>query len=199
MKKNSFTTIELIVVIGIFALISIIVFGWQKNIFYLQNLFQTRLKTQENIRKTIKDFIAEVRTAQYSSLGSYPIEQANKDSFIFYSNIDNDHLIERIRYFLDGNKLKKGIIKPSGQPLSYNQSDEKIIEIVDNLINPNNEIFAYYDKNYDGDDPPLPQPVDVLQIRLVKITIIVDENPNRPPGPITGTTQVSIRNLKDNL
>jgi len=198
-KKRSFTTIEIIVVIGIFALIGIVIFGWQKDIFSLQNLFQTRLTTQENIRKTIKNFIAEVRTAQPSSLGSYPIEEANKDSFIFYSNIDSDNLVERLRYFLDGKKLKKGVIKPSGQPLVYNPNNEVITQLVENVINPNSEVFHYYDKNYDGTGNPLPQPVNISAVRLVKITISVDEDLNRPPGPITETSQVSIRNLKDNL
>lgn len=198
-KKRSFTTIEIIVVIGIFALIGIVIFGWQKDIFSLQNLFQTRLTTQENIRKTIKNFIAEVRTAQPSSLGSYPIEEANKDSFIFYSNIDSDNLVERLRYFLDGKKLKKGVIKPSGQPLVYNPNNEVITQLVENVINPNGEVFHYYDKNYDGTGNPLPQPVNISAVRLVKITISVDEDLNRPPGPITETSQVSIRNLKDNL
>jgi len=36
-------------------------------------------------------------------------------------------------------------------------------------------------------------------VRLVRITIKIDEDPNRPPAALTSTTQVSIRNLKDNL
>ncbi|MFN3301734.1 MAG: type II secretion system protein [Patescibacteria group bacterium] len=199
MKKIAFTTIEAIVVIGILALLSVIILGWQSDIFSLNTLFSKRLSTQEEIRKTIKNFIAEVRSAQPSSLGSYPIEEAKKDSFIFYSNIDSDNLIERIRYFLDGKILKKGIIKPTGQPLRYDPNNEIITEVTHNLINPNNEIFHYYDENYDGTGNPLPQPVDILAIRLVKITIIVDEDINRPPGPISGTSQVTIRNLKTNL
>jgi len=36
-------------------------------------------------------------------------------------------------------------------------------------------------------------------VRLVKITIVIDKDPQTPPGPMTLTTQISIRNLKDNL
>lgn len=198
-KTSSFTTIEVIIVVGILAILAVVIIGWQKDIFSLQAIFQTRLTTQENIRRTIKNFLAEVRTSRPSSLGSYPIEQANKDSFIFYSNLDSDNLIERVRYFLDGKILKKGVIKPSGQPLRYDPNNEVMTKVVENLVNPNNEVFHYYDKNYDGSGNPLPQPVDIAVVRLVKITITVDEDINRPPGPITETSQVSIRNLKDNL
>lgn len=199
-SKSSFTTAEVIIAIGIFALIGIVIFGWQKDLFYLNNLFSKRLATQENIRKTIKNFIAELRTAQPSDNGGYPLEQVNKDSFIFYSDLDNDGKRERIRYFLDSNKkLKKGVTKSSGQPPVYNPDDEVITVLVQNIINPNDEIFYYYDQDYDGDDPPLPQPVNISVVRLVQITIKVDEDISRPPEPIIETSQVSIRNLKDNL
>jgi type II secretory pathway pseudopilin PulG len=199
MKKFAFTVIEIIIVIGIFIIVSLIVFGWQKDIFSFQEIFRKKISFQEQVRKIVKDFTAEVRTAQYSSLGSYPIEEATKSSFIFYSNIDNDQLVERIRYFLDGKKLKKGIIKPSGQPLRYNLADEKIIELIDFVINPNQEIFLYYDKNYTGTGNPLPFPVNISSIRLVKMTITIDDDLNRPPEAITETVEVTIRNLKDNL
>jgi len=199
MKKFAFTVIEIIIVIGIFIIVSLIVFGWQKDIFSFQEIFRKKISFQEQVRKIVKDFTAEVRTAQYSSLGSYPIEEATKSSFIFYSNIDNDQLVERIRYFLDGKKLKKGIIKPSGQPLRYNLADEKVIELIDFVINPNQEIFLYYDKNYTGTGNPLPFPVNISSIRLVKMTITIDDDLNRPPEAITETIEVTIRNLKDNL
>ena len=198
-KKKGFTAIEIIVVIGICALVGVVILGWQKDIFSLQDIFRKRLSLQDEIRKTIKNFITEVRTARYSSLGGYPIEEATKSSFIFYSNIDSDQLVERIRYFLDGKTFKKGIIKPSGQPLRYRQEDEKIIKLIDNIINPNQEIFLYYDKNYDGTGNPLPFPVNISLVRLVKITITADDDLNRPPEAITETSQVTIRNLKDNL
>lgn len=193
------TTIETIVVICIFVLISLIIFGWQKDIFFINTLFSKRLTSQENIRKTIKNFVTEIREAQISAAGAYPLEKVNKDEIIFYSDIDLDGIVERVRYFLQDKKIKKGVIKPSGQPPVYNPDDEVIIELVSHIINPNNEIFTYFDKNYDGSGDPLPQPVEILAVRLVRITIVVDEDPNRPPEPITETSQATIRNLKDNL
>lgn len=198
-RRFAFTITELIIAIGIFALIILTVSFWQKDIFLFNDVLNKKLIIQGEIQKTIKDFVAETRTAQISNHGHYPLEEANKDSFIFYSDIDGDNLRERIRYFLEEKTLKRGVIKPTGQPLSYNSTNEKITKLVHNLVNPNNEIFTYYDKNYDGNNSPLPQPVDILSVRLVKITITVDEDINRPPESITGISQVLIRNLKDNL
>jgi hypothetical protein len=62
-------------------------------------------------------------------------------------------------------------------------------------------IFEYYDSNYDGtaSSSALIFPVAPIEVRLVKITLDIDSDPNKPPEPFTVTTQVSIRNIKDNL
>ena len=120
-------------------------------------------------------------------------------SFTFYSNVDDDSFKERVRYFLDGTTLKKGIIKPSGTPLTYNPADEAVSELIHGVANATTSIFSYYDKNYDGTNQALIEPIDIATVRLVKITIVTDKDPQTPPGPMTLTTQISIRNLKDNL
>ena len=104
---------------------------------------------------------------------------------------------EKVRYFLAGTTLQKGVIKPTGSPLIYNSINEKISTFVNNVIS--TSIFDYYDENYDGTTAPLSFPVNVSDIRLVKITVMVEQDPNRSPTPMVFSTQVSIRNLKDNL
>ena len=198
-SKAGFSMVEIIVSLGIFSILALVILGWQKDIFSINALFTKRLTSQEDIRKVIKNFIAETRTAQLSEAGSYPLETANKDTFTFYSDIDYDGIKEKVRYFLNNHQLKKGVIEPSGQPPVYNPDNETVVISAKNIINNNDEVFLYYDKDYDGDDSPLSQPVNILNVRLVQITLTVDEDPNRPPDPITETSQTSIRNLKDNL
>ena len=140
--------------------------------------------------------ISEIRTASVSSNGAYPIDQATVSSFTFFSDINNDNLREKIRYFLSGSTLQKGVIQPTGNPLVYNPANEKISILASGVTS---LAFGYYDKNYDGTTAALSFPINVPVVRLVKITVTIDQDPNRPPGPMTFTTQVSIRNLKDNL
>lgn len=104
-----------------------------------------------------------------------------------------------MRYFQDGTVLKKGIIKPAGEPLSYNQADETIIEAIHDIANGATPIFTYYDTNYDGTTLPIEEPVDILDVRLLKITVLIDKNSSQPPGATSLITQVAMRNLKDNL
>ncbi|KKU11800.1 MAG: hypothetical protein UX17_C0067G0002 [Parcubacteria group bacterium GW2011_GWC2_45_7] len=198
-----FTVAELLVGIAIVIMIGAAVLAFQKNISSLNNFLSSNLIAQSDARKALKMMTAEIRPLSPSSTGAYPIAEAGTNSFIFYSDIDNDQLKERVRYFMEGTTLKKGVIKPTGEPLAYNPASENIIELAHDITNGLADsitpIFSYYNTGYDGTTPPLNEPVDILAVRLTKITIIMDSNPSRPPGPITLTTQISMRNLKDNL
>ena len=200
-KRNNigFSVIETLVTIFILTLVGMAVWTFQKDVFSLNSNISSSLDAQQEARKAFKAMSAEIRSISPSSTGSYPIAEASSTSFTFYGDIDNDGLKERLRYFLDGSALKKGVLKPNGNPLAYNPINEIVAEIVRDIANGATPIFDYYDTNYDGTTAPLAQPVSVIPTRLVKMTFIIDKNPLRPPAPITMTTQVSMRNLKDNL
>jgi len=198
-SKSGFTIIEILVSIFILTLIGLAVSSFAKDIFSLNRITSDSLTAQDETRRALKTMSAEIRTASPSSLGAYALAQSAMSSFTFYSNVDDDSFKERVRYFLDGTTLKKGIIKPSGTPLTYNPADEAVSELIHGVANATTSIFSYYDKNYDGTNQALIEPIDIATVRLVKITIVTDKDPQTPPGPMTLTTQISIRNLKDNL
>jgi len=199
LNKRGFTLVEVLVAMGITILItggivSIFLYSIKSN-----KVVWEQLSTQNEGRKAIQDFTNELRTATASSIGAYSIATAEANSIIFYSNIDTDSLRERVRYFLDGVILKKGVIKPTGNPLSYVPANEVIVPVVHDIANGANPIFVYYDENYEGGvGTPLIQPVDVTKIRMVKISLDMEEDPNASPVPFHIETKVEIRNLKSN-
>lgn len=104
-----------------------------------------------------------------------------------------------MRYYKEGEELKKGVIIPSGNPLSYSVSNEKIITVAHNVKNSGTEpIFSYFDRNYDGQTAPLVQPVESTLVRLVKLTVVLGEG-NARQDQMMLSTQASIRNVKDNI
>jgi len=190
-KSRGFTIIEMIVVIFIIGLISLAAATFQNDIFSLNKIVSDSISAQDEMRKVFKMITAEIRSASSSNSGAYPISDLSQNSFIFYSDIDGDGLKERIRYFLSAGALKKGILKPSGSPLTYNPANETLSDVVYDVANGSTAVFNYYDKDYDGTTAPLADPINVISVRLIKITIVIDN--------MTFTTQVSMRNLKDNL
>lgn len=183
----------------IMILISVAISAFVKNILTMNRFYAESVTAQEGARRAIKVMDKEVRALSPSSTGAYPIAQAGSSTFVFYSDVDNDSYKERIRYFVDGSSLKKGTIEPAGNPLAYNPADETFIELSHGFANDLAPLFSYYDADYDGTTDPLSDPIDVSSIRLLKITLMIDQDPLRPPGPITITTQITMRNLKDNL
>ncbi|GAH01165.1 unnamed protein product [marine sediment metagenome] len=58
----------------------------------------------EEARRGVSIMVKEIREATSGEDGSYPIEKAGNKEFIFYSDVDKDGAIERVRYFLGGSK-----------------------------------------------------------------------------------------------
>ncbi len=190
---------ELIIVIGITSLLIVAMGSFQRDILYFAGFIEKGLSGTQDARAILRTMTREARAALPSSIGAYPIFEAGNQSFTFYSDIDNDGLQERVRYFLSGTDLRKGVIKPSGNPLQYNPASETFSTLARDVRNGGQNLFDYYDANYDGTTAALTQPVSVSVVRLVKVTVIIDADINRAPSPKTFMTQVSFRNLKDNL
>ena len=198
-KFSGLSLIEVLVGMSILLVIGLAIFFFQKDVFSLHRIISTNLNVQYEARFALKNIISEIRSISPSNLGAYPIANAATSTFTFYVDLDSDSLKEKVRYFLDGETLKKGVIKPSGNPLSYDPDDETITEPVHNVANATTSIFSYYGTDYDGSSPSLDYPIEVSLVRLVKVHIVIDEDPDESPKPLVLTTQVSLRNLKDNL
>lgn len=200
MKKDlrGISLVEVLVAMGIFAMIIsaatyILLFSLRgRNIVYEQIL------TQSQGRKVLADIVNEIRSARQSSIGSYTIAKASTTEFIFYTNLDADSYMERVRYTLSGNKLVKGVIKPSGNPLAYNTANETTSTAAESVGASSGTLFLYYDQNYTGTSTPLAQPVNVTNVRVVGIQFYLDRNPILSPTALFLQGKSEIRNLKNN-
>ncbi|MBY0376364.1 prepilin-type N-terminal cleavage/methylation domain-containing protein, partial [Patescibacteria group bacterium] len=197
-KHRGFTLVETLFSVSIFVLILMAITMFARNLWNYNSFISGGLSGVEDARKVLKTATAEIRSTSSANTGAYGIAQATATSFTFYSDIDDNGLKEKIRYFLNGTNLQKGVIIPTGSPLTYNAANEKISTLAQNVTN-TTTLFDYYDKNYDGTTAALSTPVDIASVRLIKITLTIDKDPNKPPAPITLSTLVMLRNLKDNL
>lgn len=197
--KKGFTLVETIVAIAIFTGVIVALGAFQRDVFFFNDVLQIGLNNVTEARKVLRPFVGEVRKAQPSNTGSSSIESAQQKSFIFYTDTDGDGVRERIRYFIEGDTFKKGVVTPTGDPLSYNISNEKIVSVVHDVIYDSTN-FSYFDSNYNGTSatPALSFPVSPSDVRLIKIDLTIDANPGRAPSLMTITTQATVRNLKDN-
>lgn len=197
-QNTGFTLIEIVIALALFSGI-VLATGFFLN--YMSNVgifFGEGLTAQQEVQEVFRAMITELRSMAPSNTGSYPIAEAATSSLLFYGDIDKDNLFERIRYFLDGTILKKGVIKPSGNPFTYNPANEEISFSVRNIIATSSAIFSYYDKNYSGSEPAMTPPVNISDIRLIKVDIAINQGAQPRQIPMTFSIQVAPRNLKSN-
>ncbi len=196
-----FTLIELLIVIGLLIIVGGTIIAVERDLFSVNNFFQETFSEQLDADAAMQDIVSELRSAAPSSIGSYPIEIAASNSIAFYSNVDKDFYQERVQYFLSGTSLMKSVVKPAGAILTYatTTASETLRAVLKNLVASSTTMFSYYDKNYAGTTTPLASPVNVLDIRLVRIMLSVDKSPGLGAPPVIVSSQVEVRNLKDNL
>lgn len=196
-KTAGITLIEMIVVLGVLAiaLVGITTYVWMS--LRAQDKSVKHILVQNSARKALTTMAAEIRSSMYSDAGSFPVVLAEASTLTFYTNIDDDINAERVRYFMDGSVLKKGVIEPSGDPPEYT-SAEQVTTLANYIINPDS-IFTYFDQNYKGTENPLSFPVNKSVIKLIRIDLVIDVDTQRLPNPVNVTTEANLRNLKENL
>jgi len=195
-RGASFTLIETVAVIAITALVFAAV-SWAIVSFYRASGYIIhQAYAVGGARKGIEVMTREIREASYSDTGAYPIVGADSSEFVFYSDIDRDSSIERVRYFLDGSDFKRGVIKASGDPLAYDPANESVSVLSEYVRNaPNQPVFTFYDSSGNK----LADPVNAADITLVGIRLIVNAEEGRAPEEFTLRSTAQIRNLKTNL
>ena len=198
-NTRGFTVIELLVALGITAMISMAVVWFIIDGLRYSSVIFEQLQTQNDGRKVLQQVIDVVRKAEESSIGAYPLASAGDYELIVYANVDDDSLRERVRFWLDGTTLKKGVIKPSGSPLSYSGA-ESVVEIAHSVVNfeESEPVFLYYDEDYTGTESELVQPIDEIDVRMVRVRLELEEDPTESPVPLEVESAAMIRNLKGN-
>ncbi|MBI3304774.1 prepilin-type N-terminal cleavage/methylation domain-containing protein [Candidatus Parcubacteria bacterium] len=196
-RRSGFTLMELLVGMTIVITVGIVAFAFANSTITTSGFLSRRTFAQQDGRRVLEAFSLEFRKAALSAVGSYPIEAASSTSVVFYADIDRDGLVERVRYFVDGPTLKKGVLRPSGALPTYDLAAEKVKAMVPFIANP--QVFRYYDSTYTGTEAPLPDPADPQKVRYVAMQLVIDENLAVPPEALVLSTTVALRNLKDNL
>jgi prepilin-type N-terminal cleavage/methylation domain-containing protein len=198
-KFNSgLTLVEILLAVVIFSFLTLAAFSLISDYNKTTNLLTSQLALQNDGRNSLSQIVNDLRRINRGSNGAFAIDSATADSFIFYSNIDDDSYFEKVEYFISGNELKKSVIKPSGSPLVYDPANEITTVLSNKNANGATALFSYYDSTYAGTGAALALPVDITVIRFIKIDLVLDDKPLAPVAPLTMEAKVTLRNLKDN-
>jgi len=193
-SQKGFSLIEMIVLIAVFIVIIMAIVSALQFVYRGQRFAFEQADATRSARTGIEKAVRSLREMSYADNGAYPVISIATSSINFYSDYDNDKKIERIRYFLDGTNFKKGITEASGDPPTYNTSNEIVSLVSDNVRNTSLSIpmFTYYDKS----GALMTNFNDVSSLAFVVVRIVVNLHPERAPDNFELRSSATLRNIK---
>jgi prepilin-type N-terminal cleavage/methylation domain-containing protein len=201
LASRGFTLVEVMVAMFIFSVITggVAIFS----AYYFKNYsFSFEENQSISIAQTsMTSLIREIREARSGDDGSWPIVYAQDNSFSFYSDVTNDGRPDKVRYFLNGTTLQRGVIEPTAVPVSYPVGSEKITTVATAVDTSAGPLFRYYNGDWPADQihNPLTQADRLLQTRYITVYLRINISPNFASLPFEITSGVTIRSMKTNL
>ena len=179
-NRKAFSLIELLVSIGIFLLA---IAGITYLVFIAYNYYRFIFNQAEilgTIEKSVNLMSKEMREMRQADSGAFSIGQAQDDTIVFYSNVDNDPDVERIRYFTSSKCLKREVVKPTGDPPQYLDTGEQTSNITCNVDNyPSEPIFTYYN-GYPSESTLMETPAEPNQVKIIKLYLRIASSGKDP-------------------
>jgi prepilin-type N-terminal cleavage/methylation domain-containing protein len=198
--KRAFTLVEVLTTIAIMTSIMVVVSLFQYNILNYNRSIGVSLVNISEAQAIMKSLARELRSMEPGENGEYPIATAATNTIVFYVDYNADGRSEKVRYYIASSTLYRGVTLPVGIPAVYSPATESVRTLTTGLRNSAaTPIFQYYPNTYSGTSTALTYPLSISNIRLIKVDLRVDTDPLRSPVIRTYTTQVQLRNLKDNL
>lgn len=203
-SKRGFTLVEVLVVIGVFALVFGAINGLLYYSYTAKGFSLGKAIAIDSAYRGVKQLGKELREAIQADDGSYLLSGCADFEIIFYNDMDQDDQVEKIRYFLEPTeeKLKKEIIEPIGQPPLYPAAGETktVSSFVKNTSTP---VFYCYDRAYAGQAEETamatPVPHDTLNdVGMIGFLLLIDVEPERAPKILEIRSKAQLRNTKQN-
>jgi len=206
-RSSGFTLIEVVVSIGIFIVIMGAVALFESNVFSYQRSASNSMTTVQDAEVILKILSHDIRMASQGSDGSYALQTVATNTLQFFADTNGDGLKERIRYSLIGSDLYRTFLVPTGSPLTYSGTESTSTILTDVVNATSTPVFSYFGGTYTGTTTgTLSQPVSPNSVRLIQINLTLNAGASAGntsqqniPTIRTYTTDVTMRNLKDNL
>lgn len=191
--SRAFTLLETVVVIAV-TMIVMLALGWIIQFFYKSDAYLLeQTQAVESARRSVESIVQNLREASYAADGSYPIGAALPATITFYADIMGSSDIERVRYYLDGTTLYRGVTVAASNPPTYQGEPETVTLVVDNVqYDVSTPLFTYYDST----GVNLGATPNLVKITSVRVAVFTDVNPNRTPTIYALSSGATLRNLE---
>lgn len=191
-SSGGLTIIETLVWIAIFtatmiAIVMTLLYFYRTNAYTIEQAHAV-----SEASRGLENTMRVIREGAYSSQGAFPIVSIAANDFVFYADVDNDALIERVHYYLSGTNLMRGVTEATGNPPDYTtpETPSTVAAYVRNAEQ-SVSVFRYFDElgseitNY----------TNWTSVRFVTVTLVVNINVAALPNELRLQSSAAIRNL----
>ena len=194
--KRGLTLIEMLVSIAI----TIILLG-SLSMFIIRSFQLNKYAIEQGLNSSVMQnamhsFSANLREARQGEEGSYLLNDCQDYEITFFSDIDNDDVVEKLTYYLNNGQLILQIIEPDMgvNPPSYDTGSGSARVIGAGVVNEtlSEPLFYYYEE--DG-TTPLAAGFDSSQVELVRLKIFVNVDIEEAPDSMQLETMIRPRNI----
>ena len=179
------------------AMLGMIILVLNRTLFVNRYAIEQGLNTY-SIDSSLKNFSRYLREARQSDRGDYPIQSVDDFELVFFSNVDSDPAIERVRIYLEDQQLKLGLAEASGFPPTYPQEDQESRIIGTGIANTFSQpLFYYYNRDYPADqvNNPLTGEIFPQSVSLIKMDVYANIEPGHTPENMRMQTFIRPRNI----
>lgn len=192
-RNRGYTLVEAVMMVGVFIALAVMVSTVVLYLYRVNAHSIAQAVSLSSATKGMESIVQDIRGAMYADDGAYPLATMASSSIIFYADIDSDGKAERVRYFLSGTDISRGVIEPTSAS-AYPTASE-VVEVVTHDVqnfSKNMSLFRYYDAN--GSEITLSS--GILDVRLVKTELVVNADPGRQMVDVSLRSSASLRNIK---
>lgn len=197
-KQQGITLVETVMMIGVYVVLLLAI---SESIFSLyQNNAYSIAQTEEvdNARRGVIQWHRDVKEMVIGEDGTYPVAVIGAHRFGYFSDTDQDDTVEYVEYVLATTTLTKYTYNATGSPFIYSTTTpdkaETLSLYVQNIVQATSTFF-YYDNAYNQLSSTSP----IIDVRFIRMQIIVNIDPLKSPGEFMLRSSIAPRNLKDNL
>jgi len=190
---SGFTLTETLVVvaIGSFIMLAIgqaIVFFYDTNEYAVQQSAAIR-----NAKQGVSSLVRDIREATFADTGAYPVARVGTTSLTVFADVNRDERIEKVRYYLDADNLKRVVTSSTGTPPTYT-GQKSTSTVAQNVRNQQQSkpIFTYFDTDGSQIDSSDENRKDLA---FTEIELIVNVDPDRQPDNTVIKSSATLRNV----
>lgn len=193
-SSKGYTLVEMLVVVAIIGIIFPAMMQLIVTLYRSHSDTFARSAALTEVTTASKEIVRDIRSAMQSEAGALPIVTTGTDALTIYADTDLDGRIERVRYYVSGRDLMKGVIEPTAVP-DYPTGSETVTELAAGIVNA--EVGVPVFRYFDAESNEIAAGTDLLSIRRITVELAAESALGRQSRDVRVRSSASIRNLKD--